>query len=544
MQFNLAQLQEAIASAAPEREALVWRERRISFAELTDRSRRLANFFLSRDISIHQARDNLQNWQSGQDPVALLMLNGPEYMESMLGAIKARALPFNVNYRYVEEELFYVLNNAQAKAIVYHSRFAPRLAAILDRLPQLTTLIQVADDSGQAMLPGALPYEEVLAYAPAHKPKVNWSPDDLYMLYTGGTTGMPKGVLWRQGDIIISALGGRNPDDSVIDNIQPFIDRATGGRRHRFLATPPLMHGASHWLVFNAWHGGNTAIFQDRVDILDPADVLCVVEREKATVLLLVGDAFGRPLLDEMASGQYDLSSVRNIMNSGALLSQPVKAGLLAAMPQAKIVDNIGASETGSQGVNVCSGEHEYQEARFQLAADNVVLSEDLSHTLEPDHPGFGWLAKKHYVPLGYLDDETKTRQTFPQIDGLRYAVPGDRVQLRGKGEIVFFGRDSATINSGGEKIFAEEVELAIKRHPSIVDTVVSSRPSEQWGNELVAIIQLRNPAYFDREGLLAECAKHIARFKLPKRFRIVDKIQRSPSGKADYRWAKEQAST
>ncbi len=542
MQFNLAQLQEAIADAAPERDALVWRDKRVSFAELTQRTRQLANFFLSRNITIRQPRDSLLNWHSGQDHVALLMLNGTEYMESMLGAIKARAVPFNVNYRYIEEELFYVLDNARAKAIVYHAQFAPRVAAVRDRLPALTTLLQVADDSGEALLPGALPYEETLASSPPDRPELDWSPDDLYMLYTGGTTGMPKGVLWRQGDIIVSALGGRNSDNSVIDNIQPFIDRATGGRRHRLLTTPPFMHGASHWLVFNAWHGGNTAIIQDRVDTLDPADVLSVVEREKATVLLLVGDAFGRPLLDEIGSRQYDLSSVRNIMNSGALLSQPVKAGLLSAMPQARIVDNIGASETGSQGMNVSKADHVYKEARFELATDNVVLSEDLNHILEPDHPGFGWLAKKRYVPLGYLDDEAKTRQTFPQIDGLRYAVPGDRVQLRENDEILFLGRDSVTINSGGEKIFAEEVEHAIKHHPSVIDTVVSSRPSEKWGDELVAIIQLRDSEPFDQEAIVAECAKHIARFKLPKNFRIVERIQRSPSGKADYRWAKAQA--
>lgn len=547
MQFSLPQLHEAIAKAVPDREALIFRDKRFSFAQLTDRTRRLANFFLDRDITIHRQRQNLDNWESGQDHIALLMLNGNEYLESMLGSLKAKAVPFNVNFRYVEEELLYVLNNANAKAIVYHAQFAPRLSAILKDLPQLSTLIQVKDESGIELLPGAIDYDELIANSSSAKPDVEWSPDDLYMLYTGGTTGMPKGVLWRQGDLITSALGGKNSDGSVIDHIETFIERATGPRRHRFLTTPPFMHGASHWLAFNAWHGGNTVIVQNNVEKLDPSDILSVIEKERASALMLVGDAFGRPILEEIQRGNYDLSCLTNIMNSGAVLSQPVKQALLEELPNAKIVDNMGASETGSQGVKISTlkeirTKDSADATNFKLSGDNVVLSEDLQQILAKGHDGTGWLAKKVHVPLGYLDDMEKTQATFPEIDGQRYAVPGDKVKLKEDGDILFFGRDSVTINSGGEKIFAEEVEHALKYHPSIFDAVVAGRPSERWGNEVIAVIQLRASSSFDKDSILDECGKHIARYKLPKAFTIVDTIKRSPSGKADYRWAKLEA--
>lgn len=547
MQFSLPQLHEAIAAAVPDREALVFRDKRFTFAQLTDRTRCLANFFLSRGITIHQQRKNLDNWESGQDHVALLMLNGNEYLESTLGALKAQAVPFNVNFRYVEKELLYVLNNANAKAIVYHSQFAPRLSAILKDLSHPATLIQVKDGSGIELLPGALDYDDLIASSSSSKPNVVWSPDDLYMLYTGGTTGMPKGVLWRQGDLITSALGGKNSDGSVIDCIDTFTERATGGRRHRFLTTPPFMHGASHWLAFNAWHGGNTVIVQNNVEKLDPPDVLSVIEKERATALMLVGDAFGRPILEEIQRGNYDLSCIKIIMNNGAILNHPVKVALLEMLPAAKIVDNMGASETGSQGVKISTLEgitskNSADATNFKLSADNVVLSEDLQKVLEKGHDRTGWLAKKVHVPLGYLDDREKTQSTFPEVDGQRYAVPGDKVQLKEDGNILFFGRDSGTINSGGEKIFAEEVERALKYHPSVFDAVVAGRPSERWGNEVVAVVQLRKSSPFDKNSILDECGKHIAGYKLPKAFSIVATIKRSPSGKADYRWAKLEA--
>jgi acyl-CoA synthetase (AMP-forming)/AMP-acid ligase II len=274
---------------------------------------------------------------------------------------------------------------------------------------------------------------------------------------------------------------------------------------------------------------------------------LSVIEKERATALMLVGDAFGRPILEEIQRGNYDLSCIKIIMNNGAILNHPVKVALLEMLPAAKIVDNMGASETGSQGVKISTLEgitskNSADATNFKLSADNVVLSEDLQKVLEKGHDGTGWLAKKVHVPLGYLDDREKTQSTFPEVDGQRYAVPGDKVQLKEDGNILFFGRDSGTINSGGEKIFAEEVERALKYHPSVFDAVVAGRRSERWGNEVVAVVQLRKSSPFDKNSILDECGKHIARYKLPKAFSIVATIKRSPSGKADYRWAKREA--
>lgn len=542
MQFNLAQLHESIAEVVPDREALVFRDKRFTYAQMTERTRRLANFLLSKGLKVKKERQELSNWESGQDHVAIYLHNGNEYLESMVGAYKSRTVPFNVNYRYVEEELIYILENAEAKAIIFHSAFAPKLAAILDKLPNLEVLIQVNDDSGNDLLPGAIEYEAALASASPEKPNVEWSPDDLYMLYTGGTTGMPKGVLWRQGDIITSALGGRKKDGSVVTEIEVFNKRAEKSPGFRFLPTPPFMHGAGHWVAFNAWHGGNTVVVQNIVEKLDSPDVLSTVEKEKVNILLLVGDAFGRPLLDEMRNNKYDLSTIINITSSGAVLSQPIKAGLIECIPQVKIIDTMGSSETGTQGTQVSTSQTGAHTGSFEMSDDNVILSEDLSTILEPGHEGLGWWAKKGYVPLGYLGDEAKTKKTFPEISGTRYSVPGDRVALNADGHVEFHGRDSVTINTGGEKVFAEEVEHALKHHEDVFDVVVAGRPSERWGNEVVAIIQLREGCSQDKESLLEECGKHVARYKLPKAFVFVEKIQRSPSGKADYRWAKEQA--
>lgn len=542
MQFNLAQLHESIAEVVPDREALVFRDKRFTYAQMTERTRRLANFLLSKGLKVKEERRELSNWESGQDHVAIYLHNGNEYLESMVGAYKSRTVPFNVNYRYVEEELIYILENAQAKAIVFHSAFAPKLAAILDKLPNLKVLIQVSDDSGNDLLPGAIEYEEALASASPDKPDAEWSPDDLYMLYTGGTTGMPKGVLWRQGDIITSALGGRKKDGSVVTALDTFKQRAEKSPGFRFLPTPPFMHGAGHWVAFNAWHGGNTVVVQDVVEKLDCADVLTTVEKEKVNILLLVGDAFGRPLLDEMRNNKYDLSTIMNITSSGAVLSQPIKAGLIECIPQVKIIDTMGSSETGTQGTQISTSKTGAHTGSFAMSDDNVILSEDLSTILEPGHDGLGWWAKKGYVPLGYLGDEAKTKKTFPEIKGTRYSVPGDRVALTADGNVEFHGRDSVTINTGGEKVFAEEVEHALKHHNDVFDVVVAGKPSERWGNEVVAIVQMREGAAANEESLLEECGKHVARYKLPKSFVFVEKIQRSPSGKADYRWAKEQA--
>jgi acyl-CoA synthetase (AMP-forming)/AMP-acid ligase II len=542
MDFNLAQVNDAVATAYPDREAFVWRDRRLSYADMAERTRRLGNYLHDRGLGCHTERAQLEGWESGQDHLALYMYNGNEYIEGMLGAYRARVAPFNVNYRYVEEELRYLLDDSSARAIVYHSEFAPTLEAVRAELPNLEVLIQVDDESDNSLLPDAVWYEDALAQSSDAPVPVEPSPDDLYILYTGGTTGMPKGVLWRQGDIFPAALGGRDIGtgqewadfDAIVTNA------ANGGAR--MMAAPPFMHGAAHWVAFVALDWGNTVVLPSQTRSLDPADIWQTVDREKANTLLIVGDAFGRPLIDELERGDYDLSSLLMLASGGAALSAPVKNRFLELVPTMAIMDGLGSSETGTQASQFSAAGAEATTGTFTPSFGMCIVSEDLSKRLEVGDTTLGWLAQEGRVPLGYLGDQAKTERTFPVIDGIRYSVPGDRANYTPEGQLQLHGRDSVTINSGGEKIFAEEVEQALAQHPAVYDAVVTGRPSERWGNEVVAIVQLRPGMEVAEAELVAECEKHIARYKLPKEIVLVDQVVRSPAGKADYRWAREQA--
>jgi fatty-acyl-CoA synthase len=453
----------------------------------------------------------------------------------MLGCFKARVAPFNVNYRYVAEELTYLLNDSQATAIVVHSQFAPILLEVLPNLPRLRVIIQVRDGSANELLPGAVWYEDALEQSLATKPDVVWSGDDLYILYTGGTTGMPKGVLWRNADALTECFGGSKTAISVED----FLAEATTGLRA--IASPPFMHGAGHWVSFRIWNGGGTVIVQSTPERLDPHDIWSLIEREKVNFLLIVGDAFARPLLDGLASQSYDLSSLLSILSGGAPLSAHLKIEFHTHLPSVIVIDGLGSSEAGGQLAQVTAG-GTATTGTFSLQEQNHILSENLERVLEPGHEELGWLAKSGRLALGYFGDPVKTARTYPVIDGVRYAVPGDRAKVTTDLMVELHGRDSVTINSGGEKIFAEEVEAAIKGHPSVYDCVVAGRPSDRWGNEVVAVVRIRQGHTPDTESLLSHAAQHIARYKLPKAFVFVNEISRSPSGKADYRWAKQMA--
>ena len=540
MDFNLADVYEAVAAAIPDNDAIIWGDRRWSYRQLDERANAVANVLHDAGHGAHGSREGLGGHESHQDHLAIYLYNGNEYLESMLGAFKARVAPFNVNYRYVEEELLYLLDNCQASAIVFDSRFAETLAAVLPELPQLRTLIQGGDGP---LLDGAVAYEDVLAAAPTEAPAVERSPDDLYILCTGGTTGMPKGVLWRQADIFMGSMGGRDLSTGTEkSSLEEIVDAAKNSGGAKVLPAPPLMHGAAQWVAFSGFNGGSSIVLQEDVVRLDPADVWQAIDREGVNVLLIVGDAFGRPLVEELETGRHDGSSLLAIVSGGAPLNSTLKDRFLAALPSTMILDAVGASETGSQMSHVSAAGAKSSTGRFTPGPSAVVVSADLSEVLEAGHEGDGWLAQKGRVPLGYLGDADKTERTFPVIGGTRYAVPGDRARLTAEGEIELFGRDSVTINSGGEKIFAEEVEQALAHHPDVFDVVVAGRPSEKWGNEVIAVVQLRAGAAPDEQALLDEAATHVARYKLPKAFVFVDSVVRSPAGKADYRWAKEQA--
>ncbi len=539
--YHFTQVHEAIAAAVPEREALVFRDRRLSFGNLAERTRRLANHLVERGLYVRKERAELAGHESGQDHVALYLYNGNEYVEGMLGAFKARAAPLNVNYRYVEDELLYLFGNSRARAVIYHAEFAPRLAAIRDRLPDLEVLLQVADDSGEALLPGAVDYEEALASASSELPDLAHAPDDLYILYTGGTTGMPKGVLWRSADIYAGAMGGRRLDGSEFASLDEVVENASSGGGLRGLVGPPLMHGAAQWGTFIYLGMGNTVHFADDNRRFDAHDVLSAIEREKLNTLTIVGDAFAVPLLDQLGKRDYDLSSLFLIGSGGAPLSTGNKEALLQRLPNLTIMDAIGSSETGAQASNPSNKDSGVSTGDFKPGPGAGVVSADLTRVLAPGDQEMGWFSQSGRVPLGYFGDREKTEKTFPVIDGVRYSVPGDRARYRADGSIEVLGRDSVTINSGGEKIFAEEVEHALKKHPDVYDCVVAGRPSERWGQEVVAVVALREGAKVAESDLLAEAGKTLSRYKLPKAFVFRDRIERSPSGKADYRWAREQ---
>ena len=542
VQFNLAKAFDTLVESLTDRECIVWRDRRLSYADLAERSRRLAAYLHGRGLTVHRERPELERWESGQDHVALALYNGNEYLEGMLGSYRARVAPFNVNYRYVGEELRYLLNDGRPRALIVHSSLAPTFAEVLPTLDAPPDVVlQVEDESGHALLPGATWYEEALSESSPDGPRVDPSPDDLYILYTGGTTGMPKGVLWRQHDIFMAAMGGRKVGTwEVVTSYEGLTERLAESFPVRLLVLPPLMHGAAQWACFMLMAQGATLIFPDDTRRMDPGDVWSTVEREKANSMTIVGDAILRPLLLQLDKKSYDLSAFFAVGNGGAPLTPAVRAMAVERLPNLVISDSAGSSETGAQ-MHVTSVDP-VEVGTFLPGPGTVVVDEAFEHVLAPGHEGIGWLAQTGNVPLGYLGDEAKTERTFPVIDGVRYSIPGDRARHLTDGPIELLGRDSVTVNSGGEMIFVEEVERAIAGHPAVADVVVTGRPSERWGSEVVAVVQPADGAPRDEASIVDHASAHIARYKLPKQVVFVERILRSPSGKADYRWAAETA--
>ncbi len=548
--FNLSTVFDTVARAVPDQEVMVWRERRLTYGAMNARVDGLAHLLVAEGLGCRTERADgvLAGHESGQDHVGLYLRNGNEYLEAMVASYRARCSAVNVNYRYVADELAYLLADSGATALVYHAEFAPRVAAIRERLPQLEVLIQVADESGHELLPGAIDYEDALATPEPAAGMPTPSGDDLFIIYTGGTTGMPKGVLWRHDDIYVSSMGG-----TVFGATEPFASydaiaehAASGAGRMTMLLVAPFMHGAAQWSTFHMITGGGTIVLPDDVHHFDAANALEVAIREKAVSFPIVGDAVAQPLVEEIeraaaAGTPYDLSGLAAINNGSAPLTPGVCSRLLEALPHILLMDAAGSSETGLQMSSMSLKGAEVEPAVFTPQSDTTVVDEAMTRVLEPGEGG-GWLARRDRVPLGYLGDPEKTARTFPVIDGVRWSIPGDRADLLEDGRIALLGRDSVTINSGGEKIFVEEVERALAEHAAVRDVVVVGRPSARWGSEAVAVVQLHAGAECTDDELLASCAEHVARYKVPKQVVRVAKVERSPSGKADYRWAKARA--
>ena len=539
MEFNLAQVHHAVERAIPDRDLLITGDERLTYRQFGDRARRIANALLARGLGTVVERDPTTPYRSGQDHIGLFLHNRVEQLETMLGAITARVAPFTVNHRYLPGELAYVLADAAAEGLVFQSALAPVVERALADLPRPRVLWQVADGSGHPLVDGAEWYHEVRSAQPASLPEdlpSRWSPDDLYLLYTGGTTGRPKAVLWRQADVFVAALGGRRPDGAEWDSLKDLVAHAERGGATR-LPCGPLMHGAAQWLALGAPAAGDTIVLSGRGDRFDPVDVADRVERERVEILGIVGDAFGRPLAEQFERGDRDLSSLLVVVSGGAPLSPVVARRLLAAVPSMVVVDGLGASETGQQARRIHSAGRD-PASTFATLAGATVLSEGLDHELDRDSSEIGWLAQSGRVPLGYLNDPDRSARTFPTVGGRRCAVPGDRARWLSDGSLELLGRESSTINTGGEKVFAEEVEAALVHHRAVADCIVIGRPSSRWGEEVVAVVELLDGVSAADADLLEEAARHIARYKLPKCVVRVDRVHRSAAGKADYRWA------
>jgi acyl-CoA synthetase (AMP-forming)/AMP-acid ligase II len=526
MEFNLADLWERVVDTVPDHEALVCGDRRLTYRAADERANRLAHALQARGIG------------PGHH-VALYLYNGTEYIEAMLAAFKLRAVPVNVNYRYVEHELRYLLDDADARAVVFHAEFASKLASIRDELPLLRTFVAVDDgDAAARHVDDAFEYESMLAAHSAERDFPPRSPDDLYVLYTGGTTGMPKGVMWRHEDAFFGAMGGAGGGGAPITAPEEIAERCRDART-KCVPACPFMHGTAHWMAFGAlFTGGTVVVFENRH--FDPTALWELVAREQANFLVIVGDAFARPLVDALdarAEGTLDVSCCRVLLSGGAILSPSVKQALVERLPGTLVVDGYGASETGGQGQSVTvAGGTIANAPRFQMNDETMVLDDDL----QPAAPGVvGKLARRGHVPLGYYKDPEKTAATFPVIDGVRWSVPGDHAVLDDDGMITLLGRGSVSINTGGEKVYPEEVEAALKSHPTVQDAIVVGVPDARWGERVVAVVQPRAGAAVALDALQAHAGEQVARYKVPRHVVVVDEIVRSPSGKPDYRWAR-----
>jgi acyl-CoA synthetase (AMP-forming)/AMP-acid ligase II len=529
--FNLADLFEMVCDAVPDREAVVAGERRFTYRTLDERANRLAHHLTSAGI------------KQGEH-VGLQLLNGTEYIEGMLACFKIRAVPINVNYRYVEDELRYLFDDADLRAVIVHRQFAERVAKIQPSLDLLTHVLIVEDGTDAPVPDASRKYESALSSESGARDFGPRSPDDIYCAYTGGTTGMPKGVLWRQEDIFFAGIGGGDPlhAGNVVERPEGLLERIYDVGLCA-LPTPPFMHVSAHWLVFSMLLGAGKIVITPG-GRFEPATIWQLVGDERVNVLVIVGDAMARPLADELEAHRdgYDTSALMVIGSGGAVLSPDTKNRLTAVLPNVFVVDGFGSSETGTMGAQPSSAAAGPAKAlRFAQGDDIAVFDEEL----QPVVPGsgvVGRLARRGHIPLGYYKDPQKTAETFVEVDGVRWVTPGDFATVDDDGTIVLRGRGSISINTGGEKVYPEEVEGAIKEHPDVFDAVVVGVPDERWGERVVAVVQPRDARAPTLDDLKAFLRARLAGYKVPRELVLVEKVERQPSAKPDYRWARERA--
>lgn len=531
-EWSIPGVLDVVTDVAPDREMVVCCDVRRTFAEVKDRTERLARRLVAQGLGVERERDQLQPWECGQSRVAILMSNAAEYLEAMVGAYRARAVPYNVNHQYNDAEIAGLIDSIGASAIVYHRRFGPRLGSVSGVADML--LLEVDDGSDVASLPASVPFEEAITGAPTDVALPEPRPDDLYMVCTGGTTGVPKGVLWRQADIYVAGMSGADA------NTAESIAEVAAANSGIFFAAPPMMHGAAQWTAFSGLLNGATVVLHDDSERFDARTILATAERERVNVMSIVGDAFARPIVEELKRSPYDLSALGILGTGGAATNPEYKHALLEALPHLLIMDGYGASETGAAGFAPSSKDNETRE--FAPAPGSAIVDAERTRFLEPGDTETGWAVRTGHIPLGYLNDPDKTSKTFIEVAGQRVSLPGDRARYDDTGRIVMLGRDSMVINTGGEKVFVEEVEEALRRHPDVADAVVVGRPDERFGQIVVAIVEPAEGASIEPASLRTFVAERIARYKAPRAVALCERIGRFPTGKADYRWAKETA--
>ncbi|MFM7270886.1 MAG: acyl-CoA synthetase [Actinomycetes bacterium] len=538
MEFNFADMFEANVDGVGDRTALIVGDQRLTFTELEEQVNRLAHHFQSAGI------------EPG-DHVGIYAYNGVEWVESMAALYKIRAVPVNINSRYVEAELRYLFDNADLRAVVLQREFAPRVAAIIDELPQLTHLVISEDGSGadRSGLEGragitVADYDEAKAAESAARDFAPRSSDDIHMIYTGGTTGMPKGVMWRQEDIFYTLCGGIDAyTNEKVQRPEELSERARAAAGPTvFFPIAPLMHGAGQVSTIRGLIHGDTTVL---VRKFDAREAWQICARERVNVLGITGDAMARPLADALEEmfDDLDLSSLFSIGSSAAIFSQSIKDQLIERLPNVLIVDSVGATETGMNGIKIAQrGEApKGGPATVTPSRDSIVIDDDYRR-VEPGSEVVGRIARTGNIPIGYYKDPERTAQVFPTIDGVRYSVPGDFAKVEADGSITLLGRGSIVINTGGEKVYPEEVEGTLKGHPEVFDVLVVGVPDARWGEAVAAVVQPREGTAPTLESLSDHCRQHVAGYKVPKRLFLVDQIVRAPSGKPDYPWAKEYA--
>ncbi len=533
MALNIADLAEHTIDAVPDRVALICGDESLTYGQLEEKANRLAHYLLDHGVK-------------KDDKVGLYCRNRIEIVIGMLGIVKAGAILVNVNFRYVEGELKYLFENSDMVALIHERQYADRVANVLPETPDVKTVLVVEDGSDKEFSSyGGVEFEAALAQGSPVRDFGPRSEDDIYLLYTGGTTGFPKGVMWRHEDIYRVLFGGTDfATGEPVESEHAHAEKAAANTSPMVrLPIPPMIHGATQSATWMALFAGETVVLTPE---FDAEEVWRLIHEHKINLLFFTGDAMARPLLDALlvVAKKHDLSSLFLLASTAALFSTSLKEKFLELLPNRIITDSIGSSETGFGGTSVVAkGESHTGGPRVSIDKNTVVL-DDEGNEVVPGSGKRGIIAKRGHIPVGYYKDEKKTAETFKTIKGVRYAIPGDYAEVEADGSVTMLGRGSVSINSGGEKIYPEEVEAALKGHPDVFDALVVGVPDARFGQHVAAVVQPREGTKPTLAELDSFVRKEIAGYKVPRSLWLVDEVKRSPAGKPDYRWAKEQTET